>query len=318
MGLRKDIWTLYPFLAHRLRAIRPPEAKPWSTVLRDEDVGEVKLTGALRERPDATDLVIVIHGLGGRIDSYYCLRGALAADEFGCSSLALALRGADRKGDDFYNIALREDIAAAVASPELAHYERIYVLGYSMGGYVTMHYARSPSDPRVKAVAAVCTPLDLLAAQKYIDSPRPWFYRQHVLNGLKSIYAACAASGKHPVPSDPALVARVRTMYEWDRLAIAPRYGYDSPEHYYKELSIIPHLKSLATPTLLVAGESDPIVPPPTIRPFLDRALSPDGAFGIRWVHRGGHVAFPRSLDLGYGPIPGLEPQIFQWFSAHR
>lgn len=317
MGIQKDVWTLYPFLAHRIRPIRPPEPSAWSTTLEDPDVGTVKLTGALREHPGSRDLVIVIHGLGGRIDSYYCLRGASVADEFGCSTLSLALRGADRGGDDFYNIALRADLAAAVASPELAHYERIFVVGYSMGGYVTLHFARDPLDPRVKAVAAACTPLDLLAAQRYIDSWRPWFYRQHVLNGLKSIYAACAERGERALPSDPAEVAAVRTMYDWDRLAIAPRYGYDSPEDYYQELSICPHLADLTIPALLVAGESDPIVPPMTIRPYLERSGGIGEAFQVRWVARGGHVAFPRALDLGYGSVPGLEPQIMQWFLSH-
>ena len=168
------------------------------------------------------------------------------------------------------------------------------------------------SSPVHRAVAALCTPVDLFSAQRHIDAPRAWLYRRHVLNGLKSIYAAVAARGR-PVPTPLATVLAVRTIHEWDRVAIAPRYGYDSPEHYYEALSIVPHLMDLAVPALLVAGRADPIIPATTIEPFVP-AEGRDGRLVVRWVDRGGHVNFPRSLDLGFGPERGLEAQVFQWF----
>lgn len=316
LDLFQDLRTLAPFVRHRFVPLRLAEPRPWETTLEDRDVGRIRLTGLLRDVAGARDLLLVAHGLGGTPESYYCRRSAHVAASFGFSTLALALRGADRLGEDVYNIALRDDLAAAVASPALAAYERVFVIGYSMGGYVALHYARGPLDPRVKAVAAVCTPLDLLAAQRYIDSPRAWLYRHHVLNGLKAIYSAVAARGRR-VPTDPSQVRAVRTMYEWDRLAIAPRYGYEGPEHYYEALSIKPHIGDLAVPSLLVAGRADPIVPTSTIEPFL--ALRDRGSghrLDVHWAERAGHVAFPRDLDLGYGPRRGLEAQIFQWFQA--
>lgn len=315
--IRKDIWTLYPFVKHRLAPFQAPAPTPWETTLEDPDVGTVRLTGQLRGDPDARELVVIVHGLGGTTDSYYCMRAAAAVAEIGGASLCLSLRGSDRRGEDFYNIALHADLQAAVASPRLARYERIFILGYSMGGYVTWHFARGPADPRVKAVAAVCTPIDLLTAQRYIDGARAWIYRHHVLNGLKAIYRAVAEKG-HAVPSDPREVQRVRTMYDWDRLAIAPRYGYESPEHYYQDLSIKPHLDAFAVPALLVAGMHDPIVPPQTIRPFVEQRSGGDArSLEVHWVRRGGHVAFPRDLDLGFGPRRGLEGQIYGWFLGH-
>lgn len=318
IDLLHDLRTLAPFVRHRVLPLALPPAQPWEASVEDEEVGLVRLTGQLREAPGAQELVLVVHGLGGTPDSYYCRRCAHVAASFGLSSLAVALRGADRLGEDYYNIALRADLAAALASPALARYERVLVVGYSMGGYVTMHYARGPLDPRVKAVAAVCTPLDLLAAQRYIDTTRAWLYRQHVLNGLKSIYAAVAARGRR-VPTDPADVLAVRTMYDWDRLAIAPRYGYEGPEHYYEALSIKPHIGDLAVPTLLVAGRADPIVPATTIEPFLHlREAGKGHRLDVRWGRNAGHVAFPRDFDLGFGPRLGLEAQIFQWALAQE
>ncbi len=292
-----------------------PEGQVWSVGLADPDLGQVRISGCLRRVPDASACVLLVHGLGGRTGSYYTLRGAGAVAQSGMDSLALSLRGSDREGEDFYNIALFADLVAACASPELAGYERIYILGYSMGGYVSMHFALNVEDPRVKAVAVQCTPIDLKAAQVYIDSTRAWLYRRHCLDGLKSIYDAVARLNPERVPTANEDVQGVRSMWDWDALAIAPRYGYGSPEEYYDALSLRRDLGSFRVPTLLVAAEHDPIVPAHTIRPFLDSARKPIGcALQVKWIRDAGHVTFPNELDLGFGPKKGIEPQLLHWF----
>ena len=311
-GFLRDFWTLYPYARALVRPLPAPAARPWSAVVEDARMGAVRLTGELRDLSGARELTLIVHGLGGTPRSHYCLRAARAVAERGQASLCLSLRGSDRRGEDFYNVALRADVEAALASPELARFERVFVLGYSMGGFTAMHYARGPVDARVRAVAAVCTPLDLLTAQRYIDSPRAWFYRRHVLDGLKAIYRAVAERGR-PVPTPLAEVLAVRTIHEWDRVAIAPRYGFASPEEYYAAFALAPHLTRFAVPVLLVAAEHDPIIPAETIRPFVDGAEAA-GRFQVRWVARGGHVAFPAELELGFGRERGLEAQLFHWF----
>jgi predicted alpha/beta-fold hydrolase len=311
----QDFRTLWPYARYALRMPVAPEPEVWGTELEDPHWGTVRITGHHRKQPGSSECVLLAHGLGGSSGSYYALRGAAAVASMGMDSLAISLRGSDRLGEDFYNIALFADLVAACGSPELAHYDRIYALGYSMGGYVTMHFARNTQDPRVKAAVTMCTPLDLKSAQVYIDSKRAWFYRHHCLNGLKSIYEAVAKTNPERVPSDNARVQAVKTVWEWDDLTIAPRYGYDSPEHYYEGLTLRRHLGSFKVPTMLVASDDDPIIPPRTIRPFLDSAKNArDHGLQVKWVSKAGHLTFPTNLDLGFGPELGIEPQILQWF----
>jgi pimeloyl-ACP methyl ester carboxylesterase len=66
------------------------------------------------------------------------------------------------------------------------------VLGFSLGGHVTLCHALRPSDARLRAVASVCAPLDLAAGCSAIDHPRAAVYCGHVLAGLKEIYTAVA------------------------------------------------------------------------------------------------------------------------------
>lgn len=306
-GMLGHLWTIGPNLRHRLAPRVAPPSEPWSTTLHDPKIGDVRLTGALARVPEARGLVVLVHGLGGALDSQYLVKAARAAADAGLDSLRLALRGADRAGEDFYHAGLVEDLQAALRSPALADYRTIFVIGFSLGGHMVLRWAHAPSDPRVRAVASVCAPLDLAAGCAAIDRPGAGLYRSHVLSGLREIYVAVAA--RRPVPTPVTVVAGIRTIREWDRLVVVPRHGFCSVDDYYDSQSAAPRLRGLELPTLIVAATGDPMVPAATVAPAL-REL-PRHVLA-RWVP-GGHVGFAGGVDLGLGDRPGLERQIFAW-----
>ena len=139
-------WTVWPTLRHRVVPVKAPESVPWSAPARS-DIGEIRLSGRWRAEP-CTVAVVVIHGLGGNPDRPYCLRAAQAIQAHGWSCLRLALRGADGRTRDFYHAGLTEDVDAALASPVFDDYERIVLLGYSLGGHLALRYACERPDPR--------------------------------------------------------------------------------------------------------------------------------------------------------------------------
>jgi hypothetical protein len=310
--LHGHLWTLGPHLAHAVRPVRAPRDEPWDATVVDPDLGAIRLTGWLRRRPGSEALVVLVHGLGGSTDSPYVLRAARACDEAGLSYLRLNLRGADRSGEDFYHAGLTADLRAALASPALASFERLFVLGYSMGGHVTLRWATEPGrDRRVRAVAAVCAPLDLKYGAEAIQRPLGRPYQWHILRGLKEMYAAAARRLlRAPYPVDAAM--RLRTLLEWDDRIVAPRFSFASREHYYAEASAGPRLRSADLPTLFVAAEADPMVTADQLRPWL-REASP--AVEVAWTGRGGHVGFPDDLDLGLGDVGPFEPQLVRWLT---
>jgi predicted alpha/beta-fold hydrolase len=303
------LWTIGPNLRHRLLPRAAPTSANWQTSLEDPRVGPVTLTGELAAT-GSRELVVLLHGLGGAIDGQYMVKAARAAAAAGVDSLRLALRGADRRGEDFYHAGLVDDLSAALRSPALAGYERVYAIGFSLGGHMTLRWALQPSDPRVRAVASVCAPLDLAAGCAAIDRPGAGLYRAHVLGGLREIYAAVAA--RRPVPTPLPAIAAVTTIRGWDRLVVVPRHGFCSVDDYYASQSVGPRLRALAVPALVVASTGDPMVPAATVAPFL-RDLPRHVA--ARWTG-GGHLGFRGGLDLGLGDRPGLEHQIFAWLRA--
>lgn len=298
MSLAGHYWTVAP----RLQPSPPePAAVPWSRTVDGGDLGPVRLSGRWSELPGAVEAVLLVHGITGAADSRYARLGAAAALERGMSCLRLNLRGCDLEGEDYYHAGLTEDLVAAMESPELAGYERVHVLGYSLGGHLALRLAAVDRPPRLGAVAAVCAPVDLEACQTAFDRKALTPYRIYVLRGLKQIYAAVAA--RRPVPCPPAAARRIRSIREWDDRVVAPRWGFADAGDYYRRASVAPHLGGLSVPALLVAAEDDPMVPAETLRPALDGLARNGGTdrLTVRWLRGAGHLGFPRGLRLDRG-----------------
>ena len=310
MSWRGHFWTLGPFLRHSLLPPRVPEWERWETKLEDGVVGTLQLSGRLARGKASDTVLVIVHGLGGSATSYYARKAAKAAAQAGLDSLRLNLRGADREGADYYHAGLTEDLDAALRSTALASYRRIFLLGYSLGGNMMLRYLAGEPDPRVRAAAAVCSPIDLKQSARAIDRPPGFFYRRHVLSALKDIYRQVAA--RREVPLSASEAARIDTFELWDERIIAPRHGFTGAEDYWAKTSACHVLDEIRTPTLFVAAERDPMVGIDTVRPWLQNATT------LRRVvtSRGGHVGFPQKVDLGLGTGGPVEDQIIQWMLA--
>jgi predicted alpha/beta-fold hydrolase len=287
MSLAGHFWTIAPSLRQQWLPREAPPSEAWSTTLLDPQLGPVTLTGSMRTHEGADTCLLVVHGLGGTTGTHYCVAAAHAAHAAGFACLRVALRGADRLGEDFYHAGLSEDLDAALRSEALASFRRVLILGFSMGGHVTLRWALAAHDARVTAVAAVCAPLDLELSARHIDAPAALIYRRHVLHGLKEIYAAVAA--RRPVPTPLPDVMACDSIREWDRLAVVPRHGFASVDDYYARVSVGPRLPELQVPALLLQSNHDPMVPP---RVYARHLQAPTPKLTVRRVNHGGHVGF--------------------------
>ena len=310
MSWKGHFWTLGPFLRHNLLPPEVPEWQRWETSVRDGVVGALDLSGRLSQDGQADTIVVIVHGLGGSATSYYARQAAQAAARVGIDSLRLNLRGADRGGADYYHAGLTDDLDAALKSPALAGYQNIFLLGYSLGGNMMLRYLAGSPDPRVRAAAAVCSPIDLKPGARAIDRPRGLFYRRHILSALKDIYSQVAARREVPLPLEQAV--RIDTIEGWDERVISPRHGFAGAEDYWARTSACNVLEEIKTPTLFIASERDPMVPIDTVLPWLQTASQ------LRWVvtPKGGHVGFPQKVNLGLGSGGTVEDQILQWMQA--
>ena len=308
MNFSGHLWTLGPWLWRFLRPTRLPRPGAWECVLEDPDSSRVRLTGLLHEADSPRGLLIVVHGLGGTAESWYVPAAAGAALQSGYSCLRLNLRGADRLGEDIYHAGLTADVEGAVGSAAFERYERIVLLGYSMGGHVVLRYVTRRPDPRVAAVAAVSAPVDMERSAFAFDTRVNRIYRDHVLRGLREMFAATAA--RRPMPITVGEAARINSIREWDDRIVAPRFGFRDALEYYRTQSVAGALDSIAVPALLVFAATDPMIPADTVRPALARASQ---RLTVRWLDSGGHVGFPPGTSLGVDAPPGVERQVAAW-----
>jgi uncharacterized protein len=317
-------WTLQPFVKQRLAAARASlrlsaaaardrdGSQPWSWHVDDARMGRISLSGLLDAPLGSSTLLLALHGLGGCHESPYLMSAVAAAAARGWACLRPSLRGADGSGEDFYHAALTADLHAALASPALAGFTTIHVLGYSLGGHLVLRLAAEALDARVRSVAAICSPLDLGLSVAAIDRPGCWPYRHYVLRQLKRGYALVARQRSVPTPIER--IGKVATLREWDACTVVPRHGFSSTADYYERASAAGSLHALRVPALLVNTEHDPMVLAETVRPAL---LGASSLLDARWLRIGGHVGFPGDTDLGEGGPLGLEHQVASWLARH-
>lgn len=276
--------------------------------LDDTRLGPVEITGRYTRRGGQT-LVVLVHGLGGHAESAYMVDAAGAVDRAGLSCLRLCLRGAGGTGEDIYHAGLTEELHAALSHTDFRDYEHLVVIGFSLGGHVALRAAVEGGHRRLRAVGAVCPPLDLREVQRWLDAPARKIYRGYILRELRSMYARVARRGRAPTPM--ARIRPVRTLLEWDALTVVPRFGFDHPDDYYETMSVGPQLAEVQVPALIVAGRHDPMIPAHIAERFVEE--TPD-MLQVCWVDDGGHVFFPHDVETGLSDEGALVAQMLQWF----
>lgn len=282
--------------------------QPWSTGLRDDARPHLRLHGRVRHSASRDTAVVLVHGLGGDAESPYVRVAAAACASRGWDYLRVQLRGADRRGDDFYHAGLSEDLAAAVAA--FRGYRRVFMIGFSLGGHLALHYATRP-DAAITAVAAVGAPLDLHRSALAFDRPGALLYREVVLAALKRAYRAYAS--RHPGVAPYEVIAPIRTIRAWDESVVVPRFGFGSAGRYYETMSVAPRLPHLRVPALYIGAQGDPMVPRWTVEPYLPTAP----AMEVHLLPRGGHVAFPGRILL-QGRPGALDRHVLEWLDRRR
>jgi uncharacterized protein len=239
-------------------------------------------------------LAILSHGLEGSSQDD-CVRGMSTRLQMaGWDVLAWNFRSCGPEQNRlvrFYHSGETGDLGAVIAFAA-ARYPRIALIGFSLGGNVTLKYlGEGDCHPAVIAGIAVSVPIDLAASANAID--RRWsnrIYLRRFLSGLLPKVAAKAlrfpdrldANGRH----------RIKTLREFDDRYTAPIHGFRDAEDYWEKSSAKQYLDQLKVPTLLLNARDDPFLTPESF-PYAEAKKNPHLFFEA--PESGGHVGF---IDL--------------------
>jgi predicted alpha/beta-fold hydrolase len=238
-----------------------------------------------------TPLCILVHGLTGAEDSLYILSMARLLLDRGRRVLRLNLRGAGPSralcGQHYY-AGRSQDFRAflSLLPPELAG-DGVVAVGYSLGGAMLLKYlGEEGTAARLRAAATVSAPIDLAATCRSMMRPRNWLYHRYMLGLMK-----VEATGEGAAVSDAerAAIMGARTVWDYDHVFIAPRYGFASAQDYYDRCRPIRFMPAVRVPTLVLAALDDPWIPGALYRGYdwsANRSLTP------LLPEQGGHVGF--------------------------
>ncbi len=248
------------------------------------------LTGVLHSpvEDSAKPLVVLVHGLTGDEDSTNIVTSAAWHLGLGYPVLRLNLRGAGpslASSARRYHAGASADVRAALASlPGDLRRRGLLIAGTSLGGNVVLKLL-AEGCPGVLAGVAISAPIDLKASQRRIMQPRNVVYHRHLLAAMRKD-AARAGGEYHALYR--ANAARIRSIYDFDDLVVAPANGFTGADDYYRRCSAAPLLNDISVPALLIHAADDPWIPAAIYR---NRAWPRSGP-ALAMPATGGHVGF--------------------------
>lgn len=242
----------------------------------------------------ARRLVILSHGLEGSSGRHYIVGTARLFADHGWDVLAWNCRscsGEMNRSFRLYHHGDIEDIGRVIDHAlHTKDYERVVLVGYSMGGSMTLKYLGVHGRQLPAAICravAFSTPCDLEASAATLDWPGNRIYRRRFLKNLRRKIERKAL--EHPGKLDLTAFDRIRVWRDFDEYFSAPMNGYADAAEFYRQSSAVHFMSGIRVPTLVVNAQNDPILQP---------ACSPAG-LAARHPHLfletpalGGHVGF--------------------------
>ena len=238
-------------------------------------------------------IAILSHGLEGSTQRHYVLGMTKALNRHGWNVLAWNYRGCSGESNKrlrWYHSGETGDLDAIIRHAALRQPSEIALVGFSLGGNITLKYLGERGKdrhPLVSKAVAFSVPCDLeSSAIKLADRSNILYMRRF----LKSLRAKIRAKMElYPDDINDANFDSIRTFIEFDDRYTAPIHGFRDAYDYFEKSSSRPLLRSIRVPTLLVNAKNDPFLALPSF-PYADARNS--SFFFFEAPSSGGHMGF--------------------------
>lgn len=239
-------------------------------------------------KQNSSKLVIISHGLEGNSHRAYMKGMAKAFCDRGYDALAWNYRGCSEEMNKklrFYHSGATDDLAVVVSRAISEGYKNILLIGFSLGGNLTLKYAGEQTlDERVKGVVTFSVPLNLDTSCTQISKPSNWIYSRRFLRNLKR---KVRAKSKVMEGLNIDGIAAINNIKDFDDRFTAPLHGFKDATEYYSKCSAIRFLEGIRVPTLIVSAKNDPFLSPECFPENLNNKF-----ITLEYPERGGHVGF--------------------------
>lgn len=244
-------------------------------------------------RQGSDRLAVLSHGLEGNSRRPYMLGMAKALMLNGWDVLAWNFRscgGVMNHRPRFYHSGATEDLHAVVTYGLCKGYRHLSMIGFSMGGNLTLLYLAQLGnhvDSSIQRAITYSVPIDLAGSADVLALPSRRIYMQRFLRDLRRKMQQKARVFPNLINTNG--FEYIRNFHQFDNRYTAPLHGFLDAQDYWASCSALPRLKNICVPSLIVNAADDP---------FLSADCYPESrAILGRHVHMeitkwGGHVGF--------------------------
>ncbi len=251
------VQTLFPSLFRKVSGVRYRRRR---IETKDGDFLDLDWS-----RVGSRRLAVVSHGLEGNSQRHY-VRGMVKA--LNCESIdALAWNYRGCSGEPnrllrMYHNGVIDDLDRVVShAAQTGRYDAIYLLGFSLGGNLSLLYLGKQAHGRpypVRAAVVFSVPCDLTDASRQLDRPSNTVYMRRFLNSLHAKIKA--KQHRFPEALDDTDYQRIKTFRQFDDRYTAPLHGFSDARDYWERCSSRPWLECIQVPTLIVNAADDPFL----------------------------------------------------------
>lgn len=263
----------------------------------------IDLIWANKGLPPNSPLVILLHGLGGNMQSSYVAGLMNVFNRQGWRVVLMHFRGAGEEPNRLlraYHAGDTEDLEYLMQMLQQREPNTVKAaVGISMGGNVLLKWlGEKKKGTFLSAAVAVSVPFDLRLVANRVCQGLSRVYQHYLLRRLKHIFVQKEAAYQKNRPDLLQKMKDCKCFWTFDEYVTAPLCGFSHVYEYYRLASSRYYLKDINTPTLLIHSLDDPFM----TKEVLPKAEELSDAVCLELSAKGGHVGFIA------GNIPG-KPQ---------
>lgn len=215
------------------------------------------------KKPRSEKLVIFTHGLEGDAGSNYILGMRKLLERKKWDSLSWNMRncGNHTLTHTVYHAGRTKDLAVIVdhAVKEL-NYKEVYLVGYSLGGCLTLNYINRENAPNeVKGAVTVSSPMNLAICSDNLTTMRNRHYQLYFLTLMyKKVRILKELYPDHYKHLPPAY--KLNSFRQFDKYITAPLSGMKDDHDYYEKHSPYRELLNISIPVKVITSQDDPFL----------------------------------------------------------
>ncbi len=209
-------------------------------------------------------LAVISHGLEGNSHSASVKGMVKALNEVNIDCLAWNYRncsGETNRQLRMYHNGATDDLDLVIRHAITRGYENIILLGFSMGGNMSLLYLGQQSDqlhPQVKGAVTFSVPIDLEDSANQLSRVINKLYMKHF---LKLFYSKLKEKqALFPEHINLENYSKIKNFKDYDGRYTAPIHGFKSAEDYWSKCSSGPLLNNIQVPSLIVNAADDPFL----------------------------------------------------------